>query len=147
MASQKTLMDGLGLFAVVETADGAGYLSHNDATAAQRARIDFGGYCDGLAADYLSRFTQPTAAKQALRGDFAAIGSATSSGQFTSDEAGLVERFITEIDKALDRLATKPRWRITLGKVWFQTPTIFKVAAFLVIVIPAILLLTKVFRR
>ena len=61
-------------------------------------------------------------AKQAARTSLEEIGRATDTGKFTDDERGLVEHFATQMDAAIDMVATKSEWRRNVNRIVFRTP-------------------------
>jgi len=121
MPAQK-IMEGLGLFAMREEVDGAGYLGHEELLAAQRARADFGAFQERLAAEYLRKHRAALLAKQALREDIRALELSTDTGKFSDDEAGLLHRFEHQIGDAVDRLAGKGAMQRELILWFHRTP-------------------------
>lgn len=139
MYMQKRFMEGLGLSALVAEIDEAGYLDFEQSNAAQRARIDFGAYCEGLAAEYLQVDGQALMAKSRLRADVRRLGSATNIVHLDEEEAALVESFAKQIEETIDRLAVRPVWQRSLILWNFRTPGILKavllIAAFTVVAV------------
>ncbi|MDR2856676.1 MAG: hypothetical protein LBV50_02380 [Novosphingobium sp.] len=144
---QKKLMHGLGMAALVEDADGAGYLGLEDSNAAQQARMEFSAYCEGLAAEYLRANGQATMAKQRLRADICQIGTATDTGRFDDEESALFDRFAVQIDAAIDRLATKAGWQRAMILWFFRIPGFVKAWIFVAVCVAVAILLGKVFGK
>lgn len=122
----KKLMEGLGLSAAICDADAAGYLRQEEAVAIQRARIDYGAFCEGLAAEYLCVDGQALLAKERLRRDINQIEVATDTRKFDPDEAALFEQFAAHVDERIDRLAKKNGFQRSFILWFFRTPGIVK---------------------
>jgi hypothetical protein len=147
MAMQNKLMEGLGMFALLEDSDGAGYLGHEDAAAVQRARVDFGAFREGLAAEYLQKDAQAELAKQRLRHDIRKIEAGTETGKFSDEEAALFDRYSGDIGEAIDRLASKPGWQRAIILWFFRTPGIIKVVIVAVAIAAIAILFGKVLAK
>jgi hypothetical protein len=115
-------------------ADGAGYLGLEDSNEVQKARIDFGIFCEGLAAEYIHIHLEVLLAKQGLRADIREIETQTDTAKFTADEAALFDRFARHVDESINRLAGKSSLRLTFALWFFRTPG-FVIALFAVALI------------
>jgi hypothetical protein len=138
-------MFGLGMYAAVSDADGAGYLGLQGSTGAQQLRNEFGAWCAGLAAEYLHRNCDRDAAKRAIRADFAVLATETDTGCFTVEEKVLIDSFASQVDAAIERLAGKSAKRITFELWAFRTPRLVKILAAVAIVSSVAILFFRIF--
>ena len=120
--AQTILMEGLGLFALREEVDRAGYLGHDELLAAQQARVDFGAFQERIAAEYLQKHQVALLAKQALREDIRELELSTDMGKFTPEEAALLQRFEIQIGEAIGRLANMNAAYRTFALWFHRTP-------------------------
>lgn len=142
---QRKLMEGFGQFAMLEDAEGAGYLGLEEGTAIQRARVNFGAYCEGIAAIYLHRHESVSSAKRALRKDFNQIE--VDAGKLSEEEAALSGRFTKLIDETIERLANISSLQRLMILWMFRTPGVVKGLIFVIAFTAIAILLGKVFGK
>lgn len=106
--------------------DNAGYLGHEDALAAQRARIDFGVMCQSIALGLLKEARDADDAKAILASHLANLRNSISENGYENEDAVIFAHLQNHIYEALDREDRKSEFRQNFSRFILLLPRLFR---------------------